>query len=722
MLRWTAAVVAAVVVAAALWVAWPTSAARDVAAIEVSPPDVEIVRDRQGVPHIRGATDPDVAYGLAYAHAEDDFLTIQQSLLAARGDLATVYGRDAAPNDYMVGLLRVWDTVGREYGRQLSADTRALVEAYADGLNHYAQEHPGDALPGLFPVDGRDVVATSVHKSPLFFGLEETLAALFSDEPLDLDHDIGRGVDPGPDPAGLGMRHGSNVFAVDPSLTADGSTQLVVNSHQPWTGPVAWYEASVRSDDGWHAAGALFPGVPTIVLGHNEQLAWSFTVNHPDLVDVYRLDGDPDDPYRYRVDGRWYRFEVRTVPIEVKLAGRLRWTFEREALWSIFGPVVRRPDGLYAVRYAGMGTAGIYEQLYRMNRAVSRDALLASFLPQQGLPTFNLGYADARGNIGYVYNALLPARPAGPDWAGIVRGDTRATLWDSYVPFRRLPHVGNPEAGWIQNANSTPYSATADPDAPDPATFAATGGIERYETNRSLRLRRLLGDADALTEDDVLAIKYDLVWDTASDIARWADLIGRIDAATTDRLLDAAAIVRDWDRTAGLDDPATTLMVATLSFLDPDLLEPSRLVDSGIPDRVVLDAFAAAVDWLYEHHGTVAVPWGEVNRLIRGDVDLPLAGAPDLMHAIYPQRRDDGTFEAIAGDSFVMHVRFSAAGDVYSSSVHQFGSATLDPASRHHADQAPLFARRELTPVAFTERQVDSSAAERYRPGERDRG
>jgi acyl-homoserine-lactone acylase len=127
--------------------------------------DVKILRDTYGVPHIFGHTDADAAYGLAYAHSEDDFLTIQQMLLAARGDLATVYGVDSAPLDYFVDFLRIWDVVNDQYDK-LDAPTRALCEAYADGLNVYAAHHPDEVLPGLFPVNDRDIVAGLLGNAP----------------------------------------------------------------------------------------------------------------------------------------------------------------------------------------------------------------------------------------------------------------------------------------------------------------------------------------------------------------------------------------------------------------------------------------------------------------------------------------------------------------------------------------------------------------------------
>ena len=133
--------------------------------------EVKILRDTYGVPHVFGHTDADAVYGLAYAHSEDDFLTIQQMLLAARGDLATVYGLDSAALDYFVDFLRIWDVVDAEY-ENISPDTRKAVEAYADGLNVYAAGHPDEVLPGLFPVNGKDLVAVSVEKSPLFFTVQ----------------------------------------------------------------------------------------------------------------------------------------------------------------------------------------------------------------------------------------------------------------------------------------------------------------------------------------------------------------------------------------------------------------------------------------------------------------------------------------------------------------------------------------------------------------------
>jgi acyl-homoserine-lactone acylase len=690
------------------------------------PYDAVISRDALGIPHVHGATDADTAYGLAWAHAEDDFLTIQQSTLAARGRLATVEGRDAAPIDYLVALLRVREVTAAGYPT-LAPETRALLEGYAAGLNAYAAAHVDEVLsPELFPVTGEDLVAASVQKAPLFFGLDVTLAALFDPVPLDE-----RSLTLAARPTSLASptAAGSNVLVVGPSRTPDGATHLISNSHQPWTGPVAWYEATLTSDEGWRATGALFPGVPAIVLGHNERVAWSFTVNRPDLLDVYRLDVHPDDPTRYRVDGEWLDMEVDEVDLEVAVVGRLRWTVQREVAWTIFGPVVRRDDGDVALRWAGMENVGIFEQLYRFNRAGDLDDWLAALAGQDGLASFNVGLADADGRIGYLYHGLVPDRRdlADVDWSGVVPGDTRATLWTELLPFDELPRVEDPGAGFVQNANSTPFSATIGPEAPDPAGWPeATTGIERYETNRSLRALGLLGGSDPIDLEALLAVKFDTTYDAGSAVARWRDrLVAAADALDDEHERDGLAALAAWDLEADLDSTGAPLMVLTVAGLFEDErveLDPARFGDAevaaAVDDEVLLDAYRDAVAWLIAAHGRVEVPWGEVNRLRRGEVDLPLDGGPDLLRAIYGRRSDDGVLEGIAGDAYLAAITFASDGTVTSRAVHQFGSATLDEDSPHHADQAADFAAGRLRPVPFTDEELAVAAVVTYRAGE----
>jgi penicillin amidase/acyl-homoserine-lactone acylase len=586
---------------------------------------------------------------------------------------------------------------------------QALCDAYADGLNHYAALHPNEALPHLFPVSAKDIVAGSVHKSPLFFGLETTLAELFEAErarPLTTRASAQAPTSFQPQD----LSRGSNAFAVSPQRSSDGQTFLAVNSHQHWEGPVTWYEAHLHSQEGWDAVGGLFPGVPMIVHGHNRDLGWAFTVNRPDLVDVFVLDINPDNPNQYRFDGQWRDLEVRTAPIRVRLLGRLRWTVEREVLWSVYGPVVRQPHGTYAVRYAGYGEVGIYQQLYRMNKARTFEEWQAA-MRQPGLASFNVVYADREGTIYYLHNGLLPSRAEGYDWSLYLPGDTSETLWTDYLPFDRLPQVLNPASGFVQNCNSTPFRTTLGPGNPQPEDYSPSLGIETLMTNRALRALELFSGDGSISAEEFQTYKYDILYSAEGDMPAYLQALFRTPLSDDPDVQAARELVSAWDLRGDPENRAMGLVVWTLQslgFPKPENLEPMTLAE----------AFAETVRTFKAAYGRVDVPWSDINRLRRGDTDLGLGGGPDLLHAVVGEMTEDDRLRGRAGDSYILLVTWDAEGRVRSRSIHQYGSATLDADSPHYADQAPLFVRRQLKPVWLDEADIRAHLEEEYRPGE----
>ena len=686
---------AAVLAVAALALAvWPRPRVDAAALLPKRPYDVRILRDTWGTPHVFGRTDPDVAYGLAWAHAEDDFQTIQGALLAARGRLATALGRAGAPNDYMVQLLRIPEVVEAGYERDLAPETRALCEAYADGINHYAALHPDQAMASLYPARGRDLVAGFVHKTPLFFGLDRVLRGL---------------LDPASSPVPPATPTGSNTFAVAPSRSADGFTRLAINSHQPWSGPVAWYEAHLHSETGWDAVGGVFPGAPVILHGHNRNLGWAHTVNQPDLIDVYALEMNPADPNQYKLDGAWRALEVRTAAIEVKVLGPLHWTAHREVLWSVYGPVVRGPRGVFAIRIAGYGDVRHIEQWYRMNKA-SRFDEWRDAMRMNALPMFNVGYADREGHVYYVYNARLPRRAEGYDWGGIVPGNTSRTLWTESLPFDRLPQVKDPPSGFVQNCNSSPFQTTVGPGNPDPASFAPSLGIETRMTNRALRALELLGGDDQITRDEFDRYKFDVTYSASSIVAAGLRRLLAAPAPADALTRQALELLRGWDRRATGDSRAMAL--ALLALLPAD--EPEA---TEAPTPVLVQRLSAAARLLQDRFGRIDVPWQDVLRLRHGTVDLGLSGGPDLLHAVYGRPGQDGRIAGVAGDSYILLVEWDAQGRVSSRSIQPYGSATLDARSPHYADQAPLFVAGRLKPVWMEEAEIRAHLEREYRPG-----
>jgi acyl-homoserine-lactone acylase len=664
-----------------------------------------IQRDHFGVPHISGPTDPDVAFGLAFAHCEDDFATIQDAALIARGQLASVQGAKAAVTDYLIRLLRVRETVTSHYDKDLPADARAVLSAYADGVNYYAALHPERVERGLLPMTGRDVAAGFVFRTPFFYGL---------------DHVFGKVMAPAPKAARVAQTQysmtgalpiGSNGIAVAPSKSADGATRLLVNSHQPYVGPVAWYEAVLDSGEGWHVAGGFFPGSPFMLHGHNAHLGWANTVNAPNLATVYRLDVNPANPDQYRLDGEWKSFEKGDAAIRVKIWGPLIWTVHRPLKWSLQGPVFNTDHGVFAVRYAGMDEVRQSLQYYRLNKAANREEWLAA-MGLQALPSINYVYADEKGNIGYVYNGQFPVRAEGRDWTEVQPGDRSDLIWHGYLPFDRVPQIWNPKSGYVFNSNNTPFEATAPQDNLKASDFSSTMGIQTDMTNRAYRAQETFGADPAITAEAFRNYKFDLAYSERSNIAREIAEVLAIDPGSDTDLKSAQTLLKEWDRRTNAGSRVAALAV---------LMSTEAAHSDSHPDVPPIDALRHAITKLKTHFGRIDPEWGQVNRIRRGNLDLGIDGGPDTYRAVYGVAQPDGTLSAAAGDTLIMFVTWDKSGALSSESINQFGSATLDSHSPHYADQTPLFVAMKTKPVLFTQSQLAGNVETDYQPGEREK-
>jgi len=707
-------------IAGAAWLASPERAHFDPAPYLAAAAryDVRILRDDFGVPHIYGKTDADVAYGLAYAHSEDDFETIQEVLLTARGNLASRRGASAAPLDFIVRWMGGRAAVEAHYDDALSPDVRAIAQAYADGVNHYAALHAREVWRGVLPATGRDVAAGFATRMPLFYGLQSTIAEIFGDaRRRDVAHDPFAKPEPSEEVAAAlelvagGALLGSNAVAVGPRRSADGATRLLVNSHQPFVGQVSWYEVRLHSEEGWDMAGGVFPGSPVVLHGHNRSLGWASTVNRPDLADVYVLQLD-EEGTRYRLDGEWRDFEREEVELDVRLLGRLHWPVRREILRSAHGPVSVTPHGAYALRFAGMGEVRALEQFYRMNRAATfdewRDAMRIG-----AIPSLNYVYADATGRIAYFYNARSPVRAPGWDWQAYLPGDRSDLIWNETSGFDDVPKVVDPRSGFVVSANHTPFRSSALRDDPRAEDFPPEAGIETRMTNRALRALELYGRDRWITRDEFHAYKYDKRY---SEEARVREVIAQVIAADfgdDETLAKAQALLASWSYSVELDDRAAPL--AVLTALPTVVAEMKDEADVPSP----IDTFARAVERLRARHGRIDPTWAEVNRFRRGHLDLPANGGPDVLRALEDfSNDDDGELVPNTGDSFVMFVEWDRDGAIASESIHQFGSATLDGASPHYDDQVEPFLAERTKPVRLDEADLRAHLEREYRPGE----
>lgn len=712
-IRWIIVGAGVAAIAALFYLKTPEPARFDAAAAKEAAENysARIIRDAYGVPHIYGAQDADVAFGLAYAHAEDDWKTIEEVLFFARGELAQHAGKDAAVTDYLVQAMGAMDEIKARYETDLTPQTRALAEGYAAGINLYCAEKKSRCAPGAAPVTGHDIVAGFATRTPFFYGLDEHLTKVFEGD-VEIAGAAARARE-----AFLkiprGFETGSNAMAVAPRRSADGHTRLMVNSHQPYTGPVAWYEARVKSEEGWNMIGGIFPGAPLILHGAGPDLGWAMTVNKPDLADVYALEvDDAENPSQYRFDGEWRDFDVKEIKFRVHLWGPFSLPVKRRALSSVHGPVFVADNGVFAVSYAGQGEIKTIEQYYRMNRAANY-AEWRSAMEMLAIPSLNVVYADGDGVIAYYYNAALPVRSESVDWTKAQDGADPALLWNGKRTLNDVPQVVMPASGYVVNANHTPFQSSGAGDNPDPQNFPPHYGVDTRTTNRGLRIQALYGGDEKITSEEFVEYKMDDIYAADSRVMELVHTLVDTFDGEDDDLQSAIDVLKNWNGAVTKENRFAALAILTAQRARGYLLN-----DENIETPDYLEALRQTAEELSAAYGRLDPEWGEVVRLKRGDVSLPLDGGPDTLRAVYASRESgDFPLTAAGGDTYILYADWSGSRDVEIKTIHQFGAATLDENSPHYADQASVFAAEEWkTPPMQLDALLEEATAD-YRVG-----
>jgi len=645
----------------------------------------EIKRDQWGVPHIYGKRDADVSFGLAYAHSQDDYKTIEDVVYALRGELASIHGRDAAVNDYYVHLMNFWNMVENRYESDIPNDVKAICEGYAAGINKFLDDNPIHKNKTFRVVTAKDIIAGFSHRMPLMFGLDGVLKKLAKKKPPEL---IGYSND---SQEGNFDMIASNVMAVGPQRSSDGYTRLWINTHQPWEGPVAWYEAHLISEEGWDFYGALFPGSPVPLIGHNPYIGWSHTVNSPDLIDVYKLTINKKNKNQYWFEGYWKDLDVRLVSIKVKIVGPFSWTFKREVKTSIHGPVVEFNHGSYALRISSTKDLRFIEQWYRMGKSTNITEFKEA-MKIHAIPMFNTGYADRDGILYYVYNAKIPKRDPRFEWNKIMAGETKQNLWYEYIPFERLPQVYDPLEGFYQNCNSSPYLATGSRvDASKP--LPDWTGIEKHQTNRALRALETFGIDPSISREEFFEYKFDVEYSRESILAdvRKRYINDMENKGIPEKFGPAINLIKNWNLRADSSNTAAALSILTLpnAFRYEDLKYNADSITIKLKE---------SISFLEKNFGKINIPLGRVNRLLRGKTSLPLSGGPGTLRAVY-SKKSGKVYKAVAGDCYIQAVEWGPEGQQSAWSIHQYGSATRDQGSIHYDDQSKLFSKHEMKQI-----------------------
>jgi acyl-homoserine-lactone acylase len=666
---------------------------------QVNPNDVEIIRDGYGVPHIYGQTDADTAYGLAWAHAEDDFETIQKAYLAGNGLLTKHLGLKGAPADFLSQMIESHKTVEDGFDTLSPAFVKVL-KGYAQGLNAFAAKRPKEVLvKDLFPITPKKILAYSQLQLFVSNRADELVGAIVANKV------------PVNNPSIENDTQGSNLIALSSVKTGLDETYLAINTHQPLEGPTSWYEAHLVSEEGTNIIGATFAGAPCILTGANQFLGWTHTVNYPDKADIYALEMHPKKKNVYLVDNKEYRLKKKKAKLYLKLLG-MYVPIAKKFYTSIYGPTLKNKKGFFSVRTPSTTNIDALEQWWMMNKASSFSDFY-SVLEKNAIPGYNIGYADRNDTIFYISNGKIPKRSPDYQWRSVVPGNTMKTLWNTYYTTAELPQVIAPKAGFVYNANHSPFKSTDPSENPSEDRFTAAMGFEKYDNNRSTRLLELLIAKDTLNYEAFKTIKYDRKLPTPLKYNFLnIDALFEMNPDNYPDVKEVLVRIQLWDRLADADSFGAGAYAILYYHLGAyyNKLGPSKTFNP----LLIYTCLKNTKAYMLKHFKTTNVRLGDFQKLVRGDTELPIYGLPDVVTAMRGEPHKNGKIKITHGESYIGLVRFTPE-KTYYESVISYGNSER-PDSPHYDDQMELYQNFEAKPMYFDRESVLKTAHKIYHP------
>lgn len=558
---------------------------------------VTVRRDERGIPYIEARNDEDLYFAQGYVTASDRLWQMDLWRRVIRGELAEVLGQGALSQDKLhrtLGFGRVIDATATK----LPPEMRAVLEAYASGVNAFIESRTSQTLPPEFrvlqyqptkwlPADSLavgkllyeilsdswryDIMRASLAGLPkdrladllpetsqldvLVVGKDRASKSSYALPPAPGPHDaailaqLSKVIDAqqsafqlagfskhAPGEAGV-WAQASNNWVVSGRRTASGKPLLANDPHIPPSAPNVWYITDLRGPD-THVSGVTFPGAPGIILGHNDHIAWGATNLGPDVQDVYLEKFDKEKPNRYLTPAGWREAEVRHEQIKVRkgFTDTAAETQVFDVTVTRHGPIVLEKGGArYALRWPALDSnAAESEGLFRVNRARNWKEFTAALSKHTG-PTQNFIYADVAGHIGYYGAGPIPVRRSG-DGSVPYDGSTDDGEWTGFIPFDQLPHQFNPRSGMIITANQRVVGN-------DYPRFLTHVWAQPY---RARRIFELLSQKQKLTADDFRRIQGDTYSLAGAIFAR--ETVRTMNGQTMDDKMRAAvASFAGWD-------------------------------------------------------------------------------------------------------------------------------------------------------------------------------
>jgi acyl-homoserine-lactone acylase len=580
----------------------------------------------------------------------------------------------------------------------ISEDYMAVVEGYSQGLNAYASNNPDKVLyKKLFPITPKKMLMYS--QLQLFISNEGAYWAgrILNNDTQDdfLDQNL----------------TGSNVIAMNSSKTSSGETFLAINTHQPLEGPTSWYEVHLNSEEGTNIIGTMYPGTPNILIGVNQYLGWSHTVNYPDKTDVFKL--RMKNKRKYIVDEEEYELEKLKAKITIKVLG-IPIKINRKYFKSIYGPTLKNKSGYYSIRTPSLFNIKALEQWWRMGKSKNFSEFYNN-LKMRELPGFNIGYADKYDTIFYMSNGIIPKRAEGYNWKGIVPGDTKKTLWTEYHNIEDLPQVIQPESGFIYNANHSPFKSTSADENPNEENYNENMGYETYDNNRSTRLIELIESYDRVSYDDFKDIKYDNSFPSKFNY-NFMDIsiIETLKLQAENDLFELLDIIQKWDRKTDIDSQGAGIYGVLYYQLVRNYRNEIQKNNKTVSKEILLSALADTKAYIINNFGSIRITLGDFQKLVRGDKELPIWGLPDVITAMSSRPYKDGKHKVTQGESYIGLVRFNENGPILESII-SFGNSD-NPDSDHYTDQMEKYSKFQTKKMTFDKNIIYSEAKEIYNP------
>ena len=713
----------------------PQTVNPDAAKFQQRAQGITIVRDDWGVPHIYGKTDADVVFGLMYAQAEDDFNRVETNFINSQGRLAETEGEKEIWRDLRMKLFIDPADLKVKYNES-PPWLKALMDAWADGLNYYLATHPNVTPRVITKFEpwmalsfsegsiGGDIERVNLNQLEGFYGDKPAAKTALAEEQEFLG--------PPKEPTG------SNGVAIAGMNTASGKAMLLINPH---TSFFFREEAQMVSEEGLNAYGALTWGQFFIYQGFNDKAGWMHTSSSVDNIDEYleTVTKKADGSYTYKVGAEERPLIAKKIVVPYKsgtgMAQREFTTYRTHR-----GPIVRKADGKWvSVRLMEEPMKALIQSFSR-----TKARSLAEYKKVMEAHTNssnNTLYADADGNIAYLHSNFIPKRDPKFDWTKPVDGSNAATEWNGVLSFDESPNVVNPKNGWVYNTNNYPFSAAGPGNSPSQKAYPAYVD-SGSENPRGVHAIKVLTGKKGLTLDTLIK---DVAFDSFQpEFEIQIPLLVKAHAAAPAsnplkaKTADAIAVLKDWDYRWS----ATSVPQSVATFYGDDLwtkvqaearkanVSNYEYMRSKATSQQRLESLAAAMDKLTADFGKWQTPWGDINRFQRNDgaivqkFDDAKPSAPVMFSsarygslASFGARAYPGTkkWYGTSGNSFVAVIEF---GDQVKAKAVTAGGLNSVPGSKHFNDQTERYSTGNLRDVYFYRDQLKGHTEREYKPGQ----